>query len=232
MTDPQVMRIEPLPPKGLRVLVHLDQGDPLEVTLEAFELTRLDVGDTLGGDARAKLLDLDADVRVRESALGLLAHRARTRQELARKLRRKGFGRERIDACLDRLEERGLLNDAAVAAALVRDRLRHRPRGEARMISELRSKGIEQEVAAETIARVFTDEEVDDAALARDAASAWLARQGEPMREALGDPRSPHRDKAKRRLYGYLARRGFRGDALGAAMDHAEGRSSEDDARS
>jgi regulatory protein len=232
MPEPHVMRVESLPPKGLRVRLHLDRGDPLEVTLEAFELARLGVGDPLGGDARSVLLDLDADVRVRESALGLLAHRARTRKELADKLRRKGFGRDRIDACLGRLEERGLLNDAAVAAALVRDRLRHRPRGEAQLVSELRSKGIEQAVAAETIARVFADEEVDDAALARDAVSAWLARQGAGVREALGSPRSPDRDKARRRLYGYLARRGFRGDALGAAMDHAEGLSSGDRARS
>jgi regulatory protein len=232
MSEPRLLRVEYLPPKGHRVLMHLDQGDPLEVTLEAFELSRLGVGDVLSGDARAKLLDLDADVRVREIALGLLAHRARTRQELAGKLRKKGFGRDRIDACLGRLEERGLLNDAAVAAALVRDRLRHRPRGEARLVSELRSKGIEQAVATETVARVFGDEEVDDAALARDAASAWLTRQGERVHEALRDPRSPNRDKARRRLYGYLARRGFRGDALGAAMDHAARLVSEDDARS
>jgi regulatory protein len=222
MSEPHLTRIEPLPPKGLRVHVHLDRGDPLEVTLEAFELSRLGVGDALSDEARAGLLDLDADVRVREAALGLLAHRARTRQELARKLRTKGFSRDRIDACLGRLEEKGLLDDAAVAAAFVRDRLRHRPRGEARMVSELRSKGIDQAVATETITRVFADEEVDDATLAREAVSAWLARQGAALHEALGNARSPDRDKARRRLYGYLARRGFRGDALTEAMDYGE----------
>lgn len=226
MSDPpmsyMVTRIEPLPPKGLRVVVRLDRGDPLEVALEALELSRLGVGDTLDGDARSTLLDLDADVRVREAALALLSHRARTRQELARKLRTKGFGAERVDACLRRLEEKGLLDDTAVAAALVRDRLRHRPRGEARLVSELRAKGIERTVASETIARVFADEEVTDVALAREAASAWLARRGAAVHEALGARSSPDRDRARRRLYGYLARRGFRGDALTAAMEHAD----------
>ncbi|MDF2696614.1 MAG: Regulatory protein recX [Labilithrix sp.] len=222
MFEPRITRIEPLPPKGLRVVVHLDHGDPLEVTLEALELSRLGVGDPLTADARAALLDLDADVRVREAALGLIAHRARTRQELARKLRRKGFRAERIDACLSRLEEKGLMDDAAVAAAVVRDRLRHRPRGEARLVSELRAKGIERDVASATIAQVFADEEVSDTALAREAAAAWLSRQRASVRDALGDRGSLDRDKARRRLYGYLARRGFGGDALGAAMDHAE----------
>jgi regulatory protein len=226
MPEPRIVRVDPLPPKGLRVRLHLDialeQTEPLEVSLEALELARLGVGDALGPEVLSSLLDLDADVRVREVALGLLAHRARTRQELARKLRRKGFGAERIDACLRRLEDKGLMNDAAVAAALVRDRLRHRPQGEARLVSELRAKGIEQTMASETIARVFADEEVSDIALARDAASGWLSRQGTTIREALGERGSPDRDKARRRLYGYLARRGFRGDALTEAMDHAE----------
>jgi regulatory protein len=230
MPEPNVVRVEPLPPKGLRVLLHLDRGDPVEVMLEALELSRLSVGDTLTGDARTALLDLDADVRVRESALGLIAHRARTRQELARKLRRKGFGGDRIDACLRRLEEKGLLDDAGVAAALVRDRLRHRPRGQARLVSELRAKGIERGVASETIARVFADEDVDDRALAREAAAAWLARQGALVRRALSERGSLERDKARRRLYGYLARRGFAGDALAGAMDHAHRLSSEDGA--
>jgi regulatory protein len=231
MPEPQLIRIEAVPPKGARVRLHVDEGDPFEVTLEALELARLGVGDALGADARARLLDLDADVRVRESALDLLAHRARTRQELTRKLRRKGFGAERIDTCLRRLEEKGLMNDAAVAAAMVRDRLRHRPRGEARIVSELRAKGIEQRVASEAIARVFADEAVSNGALARDAAAAWLSRQPVPVREALCERGSADRDKARRRLYGYLARRGFRGDDLTDAMDHAE-RLSADGARS
>ena len=113
------------------------------------------------------------------------------------------------------------MDDAAVAAALVRERLRHRPRGEARLIAELREKGVAPDVAHETIARVFEAEEVSDTALAREAAAAWLARQNPAVREALGSQaHGPERDKARRRLYGYLARRGFRGDALTEAMEH------------
>jgi hypothetical protein len=108
MPEPRILRIEPLAPKGTRVRLHLDRSDPLEVTLEALEVARLGVGDALGADVRSRLLDLDADVRVRETALDLLAHRARTRQELTRKLRKKRFSAERIDACLSRLEEKGL----------------------------------------------------------------------------------------------------------------------------
>lgn len=225
MPDPRLTRIEPLPPKGLRVRVHLDEGDPFEVALEALEIARLGVGDTLTSAGRRSLLDADADVQVREAALRLLSYRARTRQELQRKLRAKRFDTDRIDACLDRLEERGLLSDAAVAAAFVRDRLKFRPSGTSRLVSELRAKGVEAEVAQTSIELVFEDEEVNDSDLARGAAEAWLARQPTDVAAALGSrSHTPASGKAKRRLYGYLARRGFRGDALGAAMKHAEER--------
>ncbi len=222
-TPPRITRIEPLGPRGLTVRVHLDVGYPLEVMLEALEISRLGAGDVLSADARGRLLDADADIRVREAALTLLSYRARTRQELKRKLRGKRFDPARIDTCLARLEERGLLSDAAVAAAFVRDRLRLRPSGRTRLASELRAKGVEAEVAQETIAMVFADEEVSDTDLARGAAEAWLARQPAEVSSALASRTpTPASGKAKRRLFGYLTRRGFRGDALHSAMAHAE----------
>jgi regulatory protein len=222
-SPPRITRMEPLGPRGLRVLVHLDGAEPLEITLEAAERSRLGVGDRLSEDARKELTDLDADVRVREAALNLLSHRARTRRELETRLRRKGFPVGRIRPCLDGLEAKGLLDDEAVAAAFVRDRLRHRPRGKSRLASELRAKGVDADLATNAIERVYDDEEVTDVALAREAAESWVGRQGATTLEALGHAgHTPERDKARRRLYGYLARRGFRGEALTAALEHAE----------
>jgi regulatory protein len=218
---PFITRIEPLRPRGLRVLVHLDTDEPFEVTLESLERSRLGVGDPLPHDARHALAEVDADVRVREAALNLLSYRARTRRELKTKLRQKGFGAKRIDDCLDRLEERGLLDDGAVAAAFVRDRLLHRPRGKARLASELRAKGLDTDVAHETIDEVFDAQGVNDHDLAVEAAEGWLRRQGAAVAAALAGGHSPERDKAKRRLHGYLSRRGFRGEALTAALQRA-----------
>jgi len=218
---PLITKIEPLRPRGLRVLVHMESGEPFEVTLEALERNRLGVGDTLPPDARRELLEADAEVRVRDAALNLLSYRARTRRELKTRLRQKGFTTARIDACLDRLEQRGLLDDSAVAAAFVRDRLLHRPRGKARLATELRAKGLDPDMAFETIDRVFDAEGASDTALAIEAAEGWLRRQGAGLVAALGGEPGPERDKARRRLHGYLSRRGFRGDALADAMERA-----------
>lgn len=226
--DPLVSRIQPLRPRGLRVLVHLDRGEPFEVTLEALERSRLGVGDTLTEPRRHHLLNADADVRVRDAALNLVAHRARTRAELRRRLRLRGFDPARIDLCLGRLEERGLIDDATVAAAFVRDRLRQRPRGRSRLVAELRAKGLTAELAAAAIDGVFDDEEVSDRALALEVAERWVARQGMSTLQALAQrARSAERDKVHRRLRGYLTRRGFRGEALRDATDRAVERARE-----
>lgn len=217
---PRITRIEPLRPRGLRARIHLDPGEPLEVALEALERSRLGVGDPLPANRRHHLLNADADVRVRDAALTLLSHHARTRTELRRRLLSKRFRPARVDSCLDLLERRGLLDDDAVAAAFVRDRLRHRPRGRARLSSELRAKGIAPATADRVVNEVLSDQEVTDETLAREVANGWLSRQGPKVRRALSaDPRDPERQRARRRLYGYLARRGFRGDALRGAMD-------------
>lgn len=222
MTEPIIARVEPIRPRGLKVRLHFDVGDPIEVMLEALERSRLGVGDSVPVERRRHLLDLDANVRVRDAALNLVSYRARTRRELDRRLREKGFAPERIAGCLDRLEERGLVDDAAVATAFVRDRLRHRPRGRTRLSSELRAKGVDAEVAEDVIARVFDEEETSDVRLGHEVAAGWVARQSASLLTALASgERGPDHARAHRRLIGYLTRRGFRGEAMQAAVRRA-----------
>ncbi len=231
MATPSITRIEPLRPRGLRVRIHLTEGEPFEIALEALERSRLGVGDALPSQDRHQLLNTDSDVRVRDAALNFLSFSPRTRAELRRKLLGKSFRPARIDLCLDLLEEKGFLDDAAVAAAFVRDRLRHRPRGPVRLANELRGKGVQGDLAQTVIDQVMEDQEVSELDLALQVAEGWLSRQGEAMRTALGgDPRAPDRVKARRRLYGFLARRGFRGQALQAAMEWAEAAARGDEA--
>ena len=224
VTDaPVITKIRPLRPRGLKVEIQLDRGEPFEILLEALERHRLGVGDPLPTRRRRHLLDDDADLRIRDAALNLLSYRARTRSELRRRLRRKGFRPDRIDPCLDRLEEKGLVDDASVAAAFVRDRLRHRPRGRAALTSELRAKGVSRDVVERTLDDVFDEADTDDGTLAREVAEGWVARQpARTLADLVSDSDRKAREKARRRLVGYLARRGFRGAALNAGIDRAE----------
>lgn len=223
--SPIVRAIEPLDARGLRARVLLEDGSFLELATEALEKSGLGTGDALDEADRARLVDEDVRWRVREAALELLGRRPRTRQELGRRLRKKGFARSLVDDCVSALEAQRLVDDDAFAKSFLRDRLRLRPRGPRRLSQELREKGLDPGTAERAVAEVFAEQEVSEEVLARELALAWLSRQSEAVRSALalGAARSPERLKAARRLEGYLARRGFSGAvALEAAAAATE----------
>lgn len=167
----------------------------------------------------ALLADLerrDEPYRVRDAALSLLSYRARSTAELRRRLLRKAFAPAIVDRCIEDMRERGYLDDGAFAEAFVRDRLRLRPRGRRRLISELRAKGVEADAAASAVDRVLLETEATEDQLAMEAARAWVDRHRTRLRKAAGDPVA--RAQARRSLYGYLGRRGFAPDAVRAAL--------------
>jgi regulatory protein len=220
---PRVASVEPLDGAGLRVRVTLDDGsEALELATEALERSGLGAGDPLDEAERARLVDADVHLRARDAALELVARRPYSRQELRRRLQRKGFPRAVVDASLTALESHKLVDDGAFAKSFVRDRLRLRPRGKRRLSQELREKGVDAATVESSVDEVFAEQEVREDVLAKDAALAWLSRQRPEVRAALAlRGRSAERDGATRRLAGFLARRGFAGDAARQGLDAA-----------
>jgi regulatory protein len=208
--------------------VELDDDSTLEVPTETLLQEGLGVGDPLDAALQARLSDADLRWRARQAALTLLAFRARSRKELGQRLHRKDFPGRVVEACLDDLDEHGLLDDAAFARAVVRDRVRLSPRGPVRLLQELRQRGVDDEVADTALQRVLAEEEVSEQTLANAAALGWLKRQSADVARALVEEDfSDERERARRRLHSYLARRGFRGgtamDAMEAAAEQARG---------
>lgn len=145
----------------------------------------------------------------REICLRLLTDRARTRQELAQALARKGVPGEAAAAVLDRFDEVGLIDDTAFAAQWVRSRHDHRGLGRRAIAVELRRKGVADDVARAALAGV------DTAAEARRARE-LVDRKLRSLRVDTPEERA----RAANRLVGMLARRGYgAGVAYGAVRD-------------
>jgi len=70
--------------------------------------------------------------------------------ELARKLVRKGFEEEGVEAALNRLTELGYLDDSAFARALIRRRAANR--GQTAIAAELTARGVSRSTADEALA--------------------------------------------------------------------------------
>jgi regulatory protein len=205
-------------PRVDRVRLYVDEEEAprLEIAIDLLLRSGLATGDPITL-ARLAALELeDQTYRAREAALSLLAHRARARAELRRRLRRKDFADDVIDETLAWLDERGYIDDRAFAESFVRDRLNLRPRGRLGLIQELRKKGVDDAVAEAAIDQVMDRQDIDETALATTAAEAWARKNGAALEKAAASREG--RLKARRRLYGHLARRGFAGEAIGAAL--------------
>jgi regulatory protein len=131
-----------------------------------------------------------------ERALRLLAVRPRSRRELESRLRHAGFEAAEVSSELDRLEEVGLLDDAAFARELADHHLTVRGSGRRAVASVLAAKGVSRETIEATLAGVDGDEGIRALEVATD-----RARRLTTLRPEV----------AYGRLVSFLARRGYDG---------------------
>lgn len=126
----------------------------------------------------------------------LLQARLRSEAELRQRLRDKGHPPADIDDAVNRLKRLGFVDDERFAAAYVRDGANLKRRGRYRLRQELHQRG----VSAELIDRVLDAEfpATDEASLGDDLA----AKRAERLRD---EPR----EVGRRRLAGFLSRRGL-----------------------
>jgi regulatory protein len=132
-------------------------------------------------------------------ALRLLGQRSHSTAELAQKLARRGCAGEGIDHALRRLRELGYLDDRGYADRLVERRAGERGRNA--IAAELARKGVPRELAAEALAGLGRDDQLQ-------AARRLTARFG---------PLEP------RRLAARLERRGFGPEVIRAVLEGLEG---------
>jgi regulatory protein len=133
--------------------------------------------------------------RARDACLRLLTARPRTKAELRQALLRKGIEEEVADQVLARLDEVGLVDDAAFAELWVRSRHTHQGLGRRALATELRRKGVADEIAAEAVATVDADAEED--------------RARQLVRKRLRSLGGADEASRVRKLVGMLARRGY-----------------------
>ena len=139
--------------------------------------------------------------RAMQAGLRFISFRPRSREEVRRRLGRR-FDPHTVEQTLARLEERSYLDDAAFARLWRESREAHRPRSAALIRRELLERGVPREVAQEAVAGLDDD------------ASAYRAGQGR-LRSLQGLDSVAFR----RRLEGYLKRRGFGASVIRRTVD-------------
>ncbi|MEO7456651.1 MAG: regulatory protein RecX [Gemmatimonadaceae bacterium] len=197
-----------------RFTVLVDGTQLAVLSLDAIERLHLAVGKSIAG-LEERIAAEAQQLKVYDRALNMLAFRARSAMELARSLVRKGEEKDIVDRAIERLKEQGLLDDAAFAQAFTRAKVLGANQSRRRVQQGLRRKGVARDVSDAAIETVFEEEGVDQGALVEEVARKKLRTLStlEPVVQ-------------RRRLYAFLARRGYDADDIRAAMS-AVGRTEE-----
>jgi regulatory protein len=145
-----------------------------------------------------------------DAAVQFLQARLHSRAELYRKLARREWGDEVIDAVLEDLARLGYLDDERFAKTKALSAAQHKQHGRRRAFIELIRSGVKGDVADKALSEVYTD--TDTMAIAR-----HLAQKQAPRLKQL-DPLV-----ARRRLAGMLQRRGFDYDDIRPIIDEVLG---------
>jgi regulatory protein len=164
----------------------------------AFGLTRivaawLRIGQHLSEQDIERLKQQETTEVAYLKALRFLGYRSRSEAEIQRKLTDQGFAQSVVDATVQRLKDNGFLGDEQFAQDWIENRTTFRPRSKRMLASELRQKGVDEEVIEQALA-----ETEDEQILAYQSATKYARRLArldwETFRKRLGD---------------HLSRRGF-----------------------
>ena len=140
-------------------------------------------------------------------ALNLLSARPYATSALYRKLIQKKYSAADADDAIRRLVDNGLLNDAKYAEQYARSKILSTGSSKRRLQQDLYRKGIKGDIATTAIANVLEQEEIDPAVVIERVAKKKLAQLGDLEPLVL-----------RRRLFAFLARRGYDLDEIKAVV--------------
>lgn len=182
-------------------------GTHRDLLLE-FDLAK---GKELSVDTQTEIVKRDTFFKARTVAYRYLSYRDRSVSEIRRRLQRDEYASEVIEDVVSYLEEAGLIDDCRFAIAYAEGRFKSGGYGPLRVRADLRKKGVTPSAVDAAIADVYAEQ---DEMLER-------AREiGTRRWEQLACEKDEL--KRKKKVYDYLARRGFRYDMIRRIVDELE----------
>ena len=168
------------------------------VSAELIGEFRLAAGRQIDGSSATALSQAVRKLSVFDQAVAILARRPRSSRDLRLRLLRGGAVEADVTAALERLQRLGLQDDAAFARHVAETRAAAGGVSKRRLQQELRRRGVAADVSTGAVSAALD-------AVGLDEEGSALAAARKRMRALRGlDPAV-----ARRRLYAFLARRGY-----------------------
>ena len=183
--------------------IRLEDGKSALVDVSIILDHKIKIGATFDSALEAVVRNGAARLATYDRALNALASRARSAKELERWLANKKQPREFIAPTIEKLTELGFLNDAEFAKQFARSRAVGRGMSKRRLQAELARRGVSRELTDIALAEVIAEEQIDE--------SAQIQAIADKKMRSLSKL-AP--DVQRRRLYGFLARKGYSPDLV------------------
>ena len=210
MTDPKITGLSEhyRKPGRYRVevdgkAIRLEDGKSALVDVNLVLDHKIKIGAIFDANLEAVVRNGAARLATYDRALNALTSRARSAKELERWLANKKQPREFIAPTIEKLTELGFLNDAEFAKQFARSRAVGRGMSKRRIQAELARRGVSRELTDIALAEVIDEEQIDE--------SAQIQTIADKKMRSLSKL-AP--DVQRRRLYGFLARKGYSPDLV------------------
>jgi regulatory protein len=207
---PVITRISEQKRRPNRRNIHLDGGFAFGCNVNVVARFRLREGMALSDEQVRQIQLGEVKQEAFDDAVRLLETRLRSTAEVRRKLMRKAYGAEVVEAVVADLSRMGYLDDERFARTKAQSAAEYKRHGRRRAKIELLKAGVAGDVADKALEAVY--DPADSLAAARE-----LAAKKAPSLRKL-DPQV-----ARRRLIGMLQRRGFDYDEIKPVVDEALG---------
>jgi len=193
---PTITKISEQKRRANRRNIHLDGGFAFGCNVNVVAKFRLREGLVLSDEQVREIQLGEVKQEAFDAAIRLLETRLQSTGEIRRKLMRKEYGAEVVEAVIADLTRMGYLDDARFAQTKAQSAADYKKHGKRRAKIELLKSGVSGDVADAALSKVY--DAADSTAVARE-----LAMKKAASLKKL-DPQV-----ARRRLVGMLQRRGF-----------------------
>ncbi|WP_349304853.1 RecX family transcriptional regulator [Paenibacillus sp. Marseille-Q4541] len=212
----EITRVEKMRGRDTRYLIYFGEYQ-LSVLEDVMIKYRMIKGNSFHKNELEEIVIADERQRAYVQGLRFLERKARTRLEMAKKLKEKEFTIPIIEEVLTRLEKERFIDDSLYAKEWTRQRISNHRKGKLWVGQELRQKGIAKEDINEALGAVSQEEEWESA----------LVIGRKKWNQVKGDT-----SEKKRKTYPYLMRRGYSGEVTRKVMAELVLESSEEEQES
>jgi regulatory protein len=196
-----ITALEPQKRNPRRFNVHLDET--FAFGLSQAVAAGIKVGQEISDEEIKELLAQEAEQVAYLRALNFISYRPRSGAEVRKNLKKKDIDEQVIDQVVERLRQNHLVDDMKFAQEWVENRSAFRPRSRWALAMELRQKGIGEDLIEDVL------EDIDDEQLAYQAARKQARKYGGLTWQDF-----------RRKMSGFLARRGFRYETISPVVRH------------